>query len=1186
MKPISKSFNLFALILLALLFGLRDVQPARAGGPSNWYVAATGSDANTCAVAALPCLTINGAIAKASAGDTVMVAIGTYTGTDQQVVTIDKAITLSGGWDAGFITQNGVSTIDGQAARAGMLVNSGVAAIVGRLEVRNGGGPGIDNQGDLTLNDSAINGNTTSGSGGGIYSTGTLTLNGSTVSGNTAGGWGGGLYSGGALTINDSVIRDNLSYGNGGGIYNGITLTINNSAVSGNSAAGYGGGGLYNFGSLTLNNTTISGNTASDGAGLASSGIATFNNATISANIASNRGGGIYQVYGAATLKNSLLAGNTAATGPDCWGALGSAGYNLLGDDTGGCAFTAAAGDLTNVSPNLGSLIGSPAYYPLLAGSPAIDAGNPATPGSGGDACAATDQRGVARVGPCDIGAYEYTLPGSPASIAVFDGSPQRAAPLAAFDRPLEAAVLDSLGSPVSGATVTFTAPASGASGVFADSGANVATAVTNASGIAATATFTANAILGAYSVLANVDGAGAPATFALTNITWYVATTGNDANDCAAPGAACASIDGAIAKALAGDTVQVATGTYTGSGGQVVLIDKSISLSGGWNATFTAQDGMSVINGQSARRGVTIDNGFAASLDRFIIQKSNQGGIFVGGAASALIVDNSVVRDGLGFGIYNSYGTLVISNSAITGNTNSNDCGGGIYNRGALTINNSTISGNVANAPGWGAGGGICNYSDTLTLHNTTVAHNSARSGGGIAALQDVVILENSIVAENINIGGSHSDCTGNVTSAGHNLIGNTADCSFTPQAGDITDVNAGLGQLIGSPAGYVPLLPGSPAIDAANLATCPARDQRGVARPVGASCDMGAYEYQLPGAAVSFQLYAGSGQTSPISFPYSVPLSAYIMDSVGSPVAGVKVMFTAPASGPGGIFADTKTYTTSAVTDNSGLATASTFTANSQWGSYTVGALATGFSDPVTFALRNLPVPITIAPTGAIKDTTPAYQWSKIAGATQYQYQLWQGARLVYAKIVSAGVCGATTCSSTPTMSLGYSGYQWKVQAMVGGVWQTYSAFKAFNILLTPTAGFWGGSGLEFYVTANQARVDNFAIYIRVTGCGHYKITHGPLTPIVDRKFLFTGSFYASGVIDTATRAHGTLGLTSFLIPGCGRVSGGPFAWIAAWKNALQPAVSLPGDVAPVLVEPTLEAVPGAYSVERVDP
>ena len=63
------------------------------------------------------------------------------------------------------------------------------------------------------------------------------------------------------------------------------------------------------------------------------------------------------------------------------------------------------------------------------------------------------------------------------------------------FTNPLKVLVVDQLGDPVEGVTVTFTAPASGASGVFTDSGTNVITAVTDVSGIATASSFTAGRI-------------------------------------------------------------------------------------------------------------------------------------------------------------------------------------------------------------------------------------------------------------------------------------------------------------------------------------------------------------------------------------------------------------------------------------------------------------------------------------------------------------------------------------------------------------------------------------------------------------------------------------------------------------------------------------------------------------------
>ena len=89
-----------------------------------------------------------------------------------------------------------------------------------------------------------------------------------------------------------------------------------------------------------------------------------------------------------------------------------------------------------------------------------------------------------------------------------------------------------------------------------------------------------------------------------LAGATWYVSTTGDNSNSCSAPASPCLTIDGAIAKAGAGDIIQVAGGTYTGSGPEVVLINKSITLLGGWDNAFSTQNATSVIDGQGARRG------------------------------------------------------------------------------------------------------------------------------------------------------------------------------------------------------------------------------------------------------------------------------------------------------------------------------------------------------------------------------------------------------------------------------------------------------------------------------------------------------------------------------------------------------------------------------------------------------
>jgi serine protease len=134
-------------------------------------------------------------------------------------------------------------------------------------------------------------------------------------------------------------------------------------------------------------------------------------------------------------------------------------------------------------------------------------------------------------------------------------------------------------------------------------------------------------------------------------------------------------------------------------------------------------------------------------------------------------------------------------------------------------------------------------------------------------------------------------------------------------------------------------------------------------------------------------------------------------------------------------------------------------------------------------------------------------------------------------------------------------------------------------------PTPGFWeSGTGDEFYVTTDRGAVDNFAIYISVTGCGNYKITHLPEEPITNNEFSFSGSFYASGTFNSATSASGSDGLSTFDIPGCGMVNSGPWTWNATWQDSSQPTF-LPAElVHSDIVESTTE--PGRYVTVEIMP
>ncbi len=225
---------------------------------------------------------------------------------------------------------------------------------------------------------------------------------------------GGVLNTDGDLTLTFTTIKGNISF-YGGGIANlsGI-VNIFNSTISGNTAIN-GGGILNDKGSLTMVNSTVSGNTA-EGTGIGinnTSGMVNLNNVTITKNTNIppwSSGGGIAgdSIY----VSNSIIAGNVADNNSDCSGTLISQGYNLIKDTTG-CTITGdTTGNLTGVDPLLGSLQvnGGETYtHALLTGSQALDAGNPESPGSGGNACVSADQRGVLRPqgSGCDMGSYE-----------------------------------------------------------------------------------------------------------------------------------------------------------------------------------------------------------------------------------------------------------------------------------------------------------------------------------------------------------------------------------------------------------------------------------------------------------------------------------------------------------------------------------------------------------------------------------------------------------------------------------------------------------------------------------------------------------------------------------------------------------------------------------------------------------
>lgn len=930
-KQLWRIFTL-SLPMAVLILANSGFEPAAAAGP--WFVTPGGDDSNDCLTPGTACQTINGAIGKASSGDVINVAEGTYTDSTTVVVIIDKDLTFYGGWDLTFSSQTGFSIVDGERARKGVYTWNGTTSTMDRFSVIRGRISGVENVGTLTLDNCDVSGTDNAG----ITNLKTLTLNYCTIHHNS-GGEGGGIYNVfGTLTINNSSISNNESRNRGGGIRNDAILNINNSTISRNTAGNRGGGISSYSGTLSINSSTIAANYAADG-------------------------GGIYQEGGTITMQNTIMATNTANSGPNCIGTIGSAGYNLIGDMTT-CGFSTSSGDLTDENPDLGSLIGptdAPFYLPLLTSSPAINAGNPAGCLDHSGTLLTTDQRDLARVGTCDIGAYEYATPGSASQISAVGGTPQRTIPSSEFEQPLQAAVMDGNGSPVQSVNVDFNAPVSGPSGNFTDSGNESTSAITNESGVATTSSFTANGIIGSYEVTANTSGILTSAEFQLTNIFWYVTTSGDNANICQAVGTPCASINGVLEKSdfHPGDTILVASGTYTSSRTEVVNIDITCAVLGGWDDTFSTQEGRSILDGENSRKGLTVLFPAEVRLDTFTIQNGSASSNAGVSNSGVLWLINSIVRNNIADhstgGIKNS-GTLYLVNSTVYDNEALYYSGGGLSNGGSAYIINSTISNNFAKE----RGGGIYTSSGAIEIFSSTITRNwtDYSGGGGINRYSNgSITMQNTILAG--NIGGTYPDCLGPITSGGNNLIGDTTGCTFTSTPSDLIGLDPDLGPLIGSP-GYHPLILGSPAINGGNVSGCLDQkgnpllvDQRGASR-VGV-CDIGAYEFTTPGSPFLISMYQGSPQSSPPNIQYWQPLEALVLDDIGTPVGGVTVSFTAPSSGPSGTFEDTVSTNTTAITNDFGVATASPIYANGLEGAFSVEATVGGVSEPASFALLN---------------------------------------------------------------------------------------------------------------------------------------------------------------------------------------------------------------------------------------
>jgi predicted outer membrane repeat protein len=343
-----------------------------------------------------------------------------------------------------------------------------------------------------------------------------------------------------------------------------------------------------------------------------------------------------------------------------------------------------------------------------------------------------------------------------------------------------------------------------------------------------------------------------------------------------------CGDVPGLIAAitiALPGDTVSLAAGcTYTltvpdnqdigfGFNG-LPLINKLLTIQG--NGSTIAKAGVlqfrffdldaaanvtlnqvTLSNGNVANQGGAILVKTGAQLTTTEVKFSGNvataggGAIYAQAGTTLTVTANTFTNNDSGGtsggGGILSLGTIAVERSTFSGN--SGDLGGAIMvgtpanPLGSLSVVNSTFTANTAASHG----NAIKNFGTAVVTSSTLSNNQSATSDGAVSSTGSSFMLQNTIVAD-----GTPSNCSAviPITDGGHNISWPDTSCPGL-------NVDPSLGPLAnnGGPTQTLALPPGSPAVDGVPAigASCFPTDQRGVTRPQGPNCDVGAFELQV---------------------------------------------------------------------------------------------------------------------------------------------------------------------------------------------------------------------------------------------------------------------------------------------------------------------------------------------------
>jgi protocatechuate 3,4-dioxygenase beta subunit len=537
-----------------------------------------------------------------------------------------------------------------------------------------------------------------------------------------------------------------------------------------------------------------------------------------------------------------------------------------------------------------------------------------------------------------DAGAADEFL--LPSSLTTLDGSNPSTVVGTAFGSTLEVQVTDSLGNPVTGASVSFIESdgSGGAGGTF--TGTTIVS--TNAFGIATAPTLTANDVAGSFTVSALLGSLYT--TFNLTNsygaATNLIPLGGSNQST---------TLDDAFGTLLQAEV----TDTY-GNPVPNALVTFAVPATGP-SGTFNATSSV-----------LTDANGIATAP---ALTANNQLGIYTATATVANVGTTS-------FNLDNTSGKPTELNqdkegnqTTVVGDTFLKPLEVEVLDTFGNPIPGAIVTFTESN--GTTGAGGAFSGSTSVTTNSfgiaaapTLTANDTAGSfavTASIGKLYTTFLLNNSNGAPAEIIAAGAPDLTAVVgTAFGKHLEVQALDSFGNPIPGatvTFTEVNGGTGAG-GSFTGTTTV-----STNALGIATAPTLTANDMAGGFTVTATLGHLLASFPlsntsGAPATITPLGENDLNTPKGYTYGELPEVQVIDSYGNPVANTPVTFTLPTSGATGSFSSTATMMTNA----EGLATAPAITANYQTGTFTLAATVGGVLSPADFTLTNTLVPATM--------------------------------------------------------------------------------------------------------------------------------------------------------------------------------------------------------------------------------